>query len=325
MPFWRRFLESDMMIKISEYDPCKKEEWNKFLCTSKNGTFLFDRDYMDYHKHRFLDNSLMIYDGEDLVALFPANIANDCLFSHGGLTYGGLITDKRMNASLMVKIFDNIINYSKNKDLNKIIYKAIPYIYHSIPSDEDLYALFIKGAKLFRRDVSSTIYLRKKMAFQKKRMHVIKKARFCKAEVKESDDFASFWNILRSKLFKKYRKEPVHTFHEIKYLHEKFPQNIRLFASYIDDCMLAGVVIYESTNVAHVQYMASDPDNTAPGSLDIIISYLIEDYSSKKIFFDFGISTEKEGIYLNEGLIFFKESFGARATAYDSYRIDLHE
>lgn len=313
------------MIDIFEYNSSKKGEWNDFLCTSKNGTFLFNRDYMDYHKHRFLDNSLMIYKDQDLVALFPANMANNCLVSHGGLTYGGLITDKRMNASLMLKIVNNIVNYSKNKDLNEIVYKAIPYIYHLIPSDEDLYALFINGAKLFRRDASSTIYLRDKIAFNKKRIHIIKKAQSCKIKVKESDDFGSFWGILKSNLFKKHRKEPVHSLHEIEYLYEKFPQNIRLFASYIDDCMLGGVVIYESTNVAHVQYMASDPSNTVPGSLDIIISYLVEKYSTGKNFFDFGISTEKEGTYLNEGLIFFKESFGARATAYDSYRRNLHE
>ena len=156
-------------------------------------------------------------------------------------------------------------------------------------------------------------------------MHVIKKAQSCKTEVKESDDFASFWRILKLNLFKKYRKEPVHSLYEIEHLYEKFPQNIRLFASYIEDFMLGGVVIYESTNVAHVQYMASDPSCTVPGSLDIIISYLVEEYSTGKTFFDFGISTENEGTYLNEGLIFFKESFGARATAYDSYRRNLNE
>jgi len=314
-----------MMIKISEYDPCKKEEWNEFLCTSKNGTFLFDRDYMDYHKHRFLDNSLMIYDGEDLVALFPANIANDCLFSHGGLTYGGLITDERMRTSLMLEVFDHIANYSKNRGINEIIYKRVPYIYHLIPSEEDLYALFIEGAKLFRRDVSSTICLKNLIEFQKNRIRAIKKARSEHIEIKEQKKFALFWDILSANLSRKYGKEPVHLLQEMEYLHSKFPKNIRLFASYKDDLMLAGVVIYESANVAHAQYIASDPDNVVPGSLDIIFSYLIEEYSLKKNFFDFGISTENNGIYLNEDLIFFKEGFGARAIAYDSYRIDLHE
>ena len=37
------------------------EAWNKLVSESKNGTFLFDRNFMDYHKHKFQDFSLMIY------------------------------------------------------------------------------------------------------------------------------------------------------------------------------------------------------------------------------------------------------------------------
>ena len=39
--------------------------------------------------------------------------------------------------------------------------------------------------------------------------------------------------------------------------------------------------------------------------------------------FDFGVSTEQRGSYLNEGLIFQKEGFGGRAICYDTYAIDL--
>lgn len=230
-----------------------------------------------------------------------------------------------MKTSLMLKIFDDIVNYSKSRGINEIVYKKVPYIYHLIPSEEDLYALFKKGAKLFRRDVSSTICLNNLINFQKNRIRAIKKARSRNIEVKEQRKLAPFWKILSANLSKKYGREPVHLLQEMEYLQDKFPKNIRLFASYKDDLMLAGVMIYESVNVAHAQYIASDPDNVVPGSLDIIFSYLIEEYTSKKNFFDFGISTENSGTYLNEDLIFFKEGFGARAIAYDSYRIDLHE
>lgn len=312
------------MINIYKYTSDKQDEWNHFLCSSKNGVFLFNRGYMEYHRHLFVDFSLMIYEGENLVALLPANIESDQLVSHAGLTFGGVVTDARMSVSLMLKVLDEIINYARGRNLKKVIYKRIPYIYHSSPSEEDLYALFIRNAKLIRRDASSTIYLKNLLPFRKNRTRAIKKAEASQIKVRESEDFFSFWKILSSNLATKYNKKPVHSLQEITYLHQIFPKNIRLFASYLNGSMLAGVVVYESANVAHAQYIAKDPDNMVPGSLDILFYNLIKKYSSSISYFDFGISTEKEGLHLNENLISFKEGFGARAIAYDFYGIDIH-
>ena len=79
------------MYKVELYTPERKKEWNIFIENAKNSTFLFDRNYMDYHADRFQDFSLMIYRKNKLYALLPANKKNDVLYSHQGLTYGGLI------------------------------------------------------------------------------------------------------------------------------------------------------------------------------------------------------------------------------------------
>lgn len=155
------------MVNIIKYSSSKRREWNDFLTGSKNGTFLFNRDYVEYHGERFTDFSLMVYDGGELIALLPANIDSDQLVSHGGLSFGGFIVDSRMKVSIMLKIFNELIKLMQAENINKLIYKKIPYIYHSIPSDEDLYALSKIGARLTRRDVSSTIYFRNIIPFQK--------------------------------------------------------------------------------------------------------------------------------------------------------------
>jgi hypothetical protein len=313
------------MINICRYSAKRKNEWNDFLSSSKNGTFIFHRDYMEYHRDRFQDFSLMIYDDDDLIALLPANIGSDCLISHEGLTFGGFIIDKLMRLPTMLRVFKEVIRLIQQENIKKFIYKKIPYIYSTIPSDEDLYALSRIGARLIRRDVSSTISLKDMPPFQKNRIRSIKKAENLGVNTHESDEFALFWRILNLNLFTKYNKYPVHSIDEIIYLHNKFPRNIRLFASYKDETMLAGIMIYESSNVVHAQYIATDPYNRVPGSIDIIISHLIQEYSSKKNYFDFGISTENCGLYLNEDLVFFKEGFGARSVVYDFYEVDLNE
>ena len=61
------------MFDIIRYTKDKADEWNEFVARSKNGTFLFNRNYMDYHSDRFADYSLMFYRKGRLYALMPAN------------------------------------------------------------------------------------------------------------------------------------------------------------------------------------------------------------------------------------------------------------
>jgi len=311
-------------LKIVRYDGTQKSLWNEFITNSKNGVFLFYRDYMEYHSDRFTDFSLMFFDNNELIAVMPANIKDFVLFSHGGLTFGGIITDRKMKATLMLKIFDELTDYLRENRIKKIIYKAMPHIYHINPAEEDLYALFCYNAKLIRRDVSSAIYMRGSLPFDKKRRWGIKKGKKSGLEFKRSYDFETFINIEETNL-KKYNTKPTHTAEEIHLLASRFPQNIKLFTAHKDGKIVAGTIIYESNRkVAHTQYISASPEGKKLYALDLIFDYLINEYYKDKVdYFDFGISTEKEGRFLNVGLITQKEEFGARAVVYDTYEIEV--
>jgi hypothetical protein len=308
---------------LVRYSPEKKDEWDTFISESKNGLFLFYRDYMEYHARRFTDYSLMFHDGNRLLAVFPANIDGNLVVSHGGLTFGGFITGSRMKVPLMLDFFEKLRRYLKDNSVKKLVYKCIPYIYHQLPAEEDRYALFRIGAKLCRRDVTATVAMEEKLKFQELRLRGINKGLSSGVAVKEIEDFDSYWTVLQHNLKTKYDTVPVHTVEEIKYLHSKFPENIKLFCAFQDEAILAGVVIYESSNVAHAQYIASSDEGHEVGALDVVFSYLLNEYYRGKKYFDFGISTEKDGMYLNEGLINYKEGFGARAVVHDFYEVDL--
>ena len=70
-------------------------------------------------------------------------------------------------------------------------------------------------------------------------------------------------------------------------------------------------------------YMGSGDKGRKIGALDFLIGTLMEKYSTTKRYFDFGISNENEGRFLNEGLCAQKEDFGGRTVAYDQYKLDL--
>ena len=313
------------MITVLEYSNEKEDEWNRFNKRSKNGIFLFNRNYMDYHRDRFIDSSLMFYDNDKLIALLPGNKKNGIFYSHDGLTFGGYITDSTMTVKLMIDIVQTTLDYLKINKFDKLIYKCVPSIYYLMPAEEDQYALFFLNGKLIRRDVTSTINLGNRIFFRRDRHRHINTAIKRGLSVIETNDFQTFWKILEDNLERQHSVKPVHTGEEILHLQSKFPENIRLFASYMDGDIQAGVVMYESNQVAHVQYSACNEAGKRTGALDLIFDWLIDYYSPKKKYFDFGISTEKEGKFLNEGLIFFKEGFGARAVVHDFYAVNLRE
>jgi len=312
-----------MMVEIKKYNVTYRSDWNDFIHKSKNGVFLFNRDYMDYHADCFVDHSLVILKDNKIVGLLPANELEEDIVSHGGLTFGGLVTDNKMKISLMIEIFHKLVSYFKNTNFKSFTYKAVPKIYHLYPAEEDLYALFVHNAQIIRRDASSTIDMRNSIKFSKDRRHYIKVAHRNLIKIRKSNDYGKFMSIVKYVLNKYYNVQPVHSAEEIQMLANRFPDNIKLFAAYKNEKMLSGVIIYENSNVAHAQYIFSTDEGKLLGATEIILEYLICEYYSQKRYFDFGISTEKNGKVLNTGLASFKESFGARTTLFDFYKLSL--
>ncbi|MDR1341203.1 MAG: GNAT family N-acetyltransferase [Prevotellaceae bacterium] len=310
-------------MKIKLYTPDLKSEWDAFIRNSKNGTFLFYRDFIEYHGDRFNDYSLLFYEGKKLIGVMPGNIEDKIFYSHMGLTYGGLIMNTETKAADVLSAFGHLTVTFRHQGIKKIVYKAIPHIYHSLPAEEDLYALFRHKAKLSERNISSSILLAEKIKYSELRKRGIKKAEKNNLKIEKSDDYENFWPVLSSNLQTRYNKQPVHSPDEISYLKNKFPDNIHLFIVKSGNDIIAGAVIFETVTVAHIQYIAASAAGKESGATDLLVDHIINNAFPGKKYFDYGVSTEDNGLYLNESLIAQKEGFGARATTYDIYTIDL--
>ena len=323
------------MITVTRYTPKNHQTWNEFVKQSRQGTFLFDRNYMDYHQDRFHDHSLMIYYKDKLYALLPANevvsasnneIPQKELVSHQGLTYGGLLTCNKMTAELTCETFEAIGNYLKQEGFSKLTYKAIPWIYHKIPSEEDLYALIHVGkASLSTREISTTILLQNKLRFSEQRRRGVNKAKKNSLIIRQSsqEDVFAFWNILNNNLQQKYHTRPVHSNEELQLLMSRFPENIIGYSVLKDEEVIAGTIIFITPQVIHTQYIGASEKGKEEGALDLLFDYLINQKKWNTPYFDFGKSTEDRGNYLNTNLIHQKEGFGGRGVAYDTYEWTL--
>lgn len=313
------------MWNIVRYEAGREREWNEFVSGSRNGTFLFDRSYMDYHSDRFSDASLMAFKDRRLMALLPANLTPDgTVHSHSGLTYGGWILPSRhLDGADMLEIFGAAIDHWKSEGISRLDYKTIPYIYASQPSAEDEYALFRLGARLTSCGLSSTIDLRNPGPFNQLQRRHLAKASQLPIEVIESRDICGFMSMLADCLHERHDTMPVHSADEMKLLASRFPENIKFYVVLLDGRMHAGTCVYDTGRVAHTQYIATTSEGRRLNLLTPLLHKLITDIFAKRAYFDFGISTEDDGRVLNSGLLRQKTSYGAGAAVYKRFSLEF--
>jgi hypothetical protein len=313
-----------MSYNVSRHGSADATAWDGFVRASRNGTFLLERGFMDYHADRFVDHSLLLHDDAGrLAAVLPAHETADGLASHRGLTYGGLVLDPGVGTAGVVAMLDAVRDYMRRQGMRALEYKTIPWIYHRQPSEDDRYALFLAGARLQRRDVLAVVARGHRPPYQARRGRGVRSAQRAGVVVAEGDALVAFWAVLEETLRVRHDAAPVHSLAEIERLRAAFPGRIRLFTALVDGVAAAGVVVFETDQVAHCQYIAANEAARTIGALDAVFDHLLRSVFGEKAFFDFGISNEDNGRVLNHGLIAHKEGFGARAVVHDHYVLDL--
>lgn len=313
------------MVVCEFYSASKKNEWDNFVTDSKTPLFLFKRDFVEYHSDRFTDASLMFYDEEVLVAILPASRNEGVLVSHGGLTYGGLILSQKVKAETVLESVEAMMHFAKLQGFDKILYKATPYIFSIHGAEEDLYSLFRVGAEIVRRDLSSIIFLDRRLKLSKGRKWLIARAKKNSLAVTDSKDWSEFIDLLNSVL-EKHGAVPVHSPQELELLSSLFPENIVLKVVKSEGKLLAATLLFKFGTVVHTQYLATSFEGKEVGALDYLIETCIqESLDGGYKYFSFGVSTENGGKDINSGLLAQKESFGARGMTIDFYEIKLND
>ncbi|WP_232782603.1 GNAT family N-acetyltransferase [Olleya sp. 1-3] len=280
---------------------------------------------MEYHNDRFYDFSLLVFKDEKLVAILPANRVEDCVYSHQGLTYGGLVFKENLKLNSVLLIYKALLKFLNEAKITELQLKILPSIYNTLPNDEQSYIMFLLNAKLNRRDALSVIDYRQGLKFSKDRLEGVKRGKKHGLVIKEEGGFESFWStVLEPNLNEKHNVKPVHSLAEITALKINFEKQIRQFNVYQNNQIVAGTTIFESKYVAHSQYISGNNQKNELGSLDFLHHYLITSVFNNKRFFDFGVSNVNNGRQVNQGLQYWKEGFGARTVTQDFYTVDTN-
>ena len=311
------------MLEILPYSPEQKTRFDSFVLNdSINGTFLQTQNFLEYHpKARFQDASLFCHNSGTLCAVIPGAKIGEEFISHPGSTFGGPIISSDCYSGKRIfdilKTFDHY--FSENYKSVKL--KITPALFSQQPTDLLEYALERLGYQR-HTELSSYIPLKKEtdpIEFcNKECRRIIRKIDTETLEYRDfktAEDFECFFHFLKiSKA--KYGVSPVHTLDELLDLkNNRIPDNIRFRGLWQNGVFVSAIMffIFQKTKCIHAQYIATNPDFKILQPGTAIYIHTIRE-AAKEGFqnISFGISTENHGEYLNQNLLHFKESCGAK-------------
>ena len=300
------------------------ELWNAFIEKAKNATFLFHRNFMEYHNDRFSDYSLIVESENKWMAVLPANVVENQVFSHQGLTYGGLVYDQKTDTEKVRMMWQTLIEFLKQERKEFLIYKPILSFYSQQSTDEMSYFLFKEMATIYRKDLNLAIDFTKNWSVSKSKMKHFRRVAALDLEIRQDQNFELFWNsVLVPRLTEKHQTKPVHSLQEIEKLALQFPNNILQYNVYLEEKIVAGITLFHFENGIKSQYGATTILGEKSRALDFLFINLIEDFKNKVSFFDMGTVTEDNELGYNTGLLKQKEELGCSVYTQDFYKLRL--
>ena len=321
------------MLDFIRFQSHDEQIWDLFAPKTNNGTIFHLRSFLNYHpKSRFNDHSVIVRKKGNLFSLFPAAKqiveGKKILVSHPGATVGSFILPENLSIADSFNLVEKLIEYAKNEKFQCIRISLPPSLYQRRISNYMEYSFFKFGFVYAKREVTSILFLEEtiektKMKFRPSHIRAIRKALENNIVVKQSKNIGDFYAILKNNLEIRHGVSPTHTLEELINLFNLFPNKIRLFAAFLDELMIAGVVTFQVNQRVLLAFYISHNERYSDLRAVNILFYNIFEWAIKSKFkiFDFGIFTVNGKP--NMGLGRFKENFGASGIFRDTIELNL--
>ncbi len=317
------------MLQIERYSEKLSEVWDDYVRNSNNGTLFHMRRFLGYHPpDRFEDHSLVFREEGKIVALFPAVARRDergrMLVSHPGASFGGFVVAKDINLRRSFDIVEALLNHARAEEFEGLEMTLPPIFYsHKINHYLD-FALFRNGFDYRKREVSSFVTLdfspeEVLATFKNEARTAVRRAQKLGVQVRETEAFDAFYPILKRNLKLRHNVQPTHTLEELIRLHALFPEQIRLYGAFVDEKMVAGVVMFHCNPLVTLAFYISHDEAYQQYRAVNLLFYEIIRRSIEQGFryLDFGIFTVN--MEPNWGLARFKENFGSKGIFRDTF------
>ena len=315
-----------MDLRIEEYSLEMKTKWDDFVMNkSVNGTFLQTKQFLNYHKNRFVDSSLVIYKGNDtIVAVIPACTLTDGekkIFSaHQGSTFGGIVIgDKFYNIEHVDAIMSALDEYLILKEYDEVRLKCTSEIFARSNVNLLYYYMYQRGYlswdeiscyidfNNYNDDIIANFSSGRRRDYRYSLKHGLEFKR-----LGSKNEISDFYSILCENL-EKFDTKPVHTLEELmEFKNERLNEIVEFYGVFHENKMIAGSMVFKfDKQVFHTQYLAASQDYLKMFPMNFMDTTLIQEAKKQGFrYFSFGTSTEEHGKVLNKHLAQFKEGFG---------------
>lgn len=321
-----------MSHHVTAYGPEHQSTWDAFVHNAANGTLFHTRAFLSYHPaDRFVDASMLIMDGEHIRAVLPAAEISEngkkFLVAHPGASYGGMVFADDVGVKECSEILSCAASVAKEKGMHGIRFLRLPPTsIRRAFSEHQEYWMHQQGWTMTRCEMDGSINLCGVKSdelfshYTGKCRNMIRQAERAKIDVRVSDDFAGFWTILENTL-KRHDAKPTHSLEEILRLVSACPGQVRLFGALEAATLIGGIVVITlHTGALYTLYMAQDYQHQSKHPVHALLSAVLQTaIHEDRSIVHLGVSTEDGGKVINEGLFFFKESFGCRPVRRESW------
>lgn len=322
-----------MAFIYNKFDRNNTTQWDKFVEICVNGTMFHTRKFLSYHPpDRFEDYSVEFYKKNRLFSVFPAvNVTYNgkkTLFSHRGASYGGFVYEEGLSIRQAYNLVDALIKFAKSHKFEQIVMTLPPIIYERRLSNYIDFALLKQGFTYLKREVSSIVQLEDDIDLNIKKFKRTNRTAFRKAqklgvEIRQTEDYADFYRILKKNLKIRHNVQPTHTLEELITLKNMYPDKIRFFGAYVKEELVAGVVMFDcNAEVTLAFYISHKESMQEYRGVNLLFYHIIKDSIEKGFqYLDFGIFTVN--MEPNFGLGRFKEGFGSSGVLRDTFICQL--
>ncbi|NPE27342.1 GNAT family N-acetyltransferase [Methanococcoides sp. SA1] len=322
-----------MAFNYKKFDKKDNDIWDGFVENSVNGTIFHTRKFLSYHPDdRFVDYSVEFYKKNKLFSVFPAVDFqfNDkrTLLSHRGSSYGGFVYEEGISIREAYDLVEDLVSFAKQEKFEQIMMTLPPIIYERRLSNYIDFALIKNKFQYLKRDVSSIVRLEKTIEenvakFKQTNRTAFRKAEKLGVEIRQTEDYAEFYDILKHNLKIRHNVQPTHTLDELIKLKNMYPDKIRFFGAYVKNEMVAGVVMFDCNPEVTLAFYISHKESMQEfRGVNLLFYHIIKDSIEKGFqYLDFGIFTVN--MEPNFGLGRFKEGFGSSGVLRDSFILEL--
>jgi len=309
------------------------QEWDTFLASSNNGTLFHDIKFLAYHNpERFETRHLFFRHRERLAAILPAAIVagpngERVLKSPYGASVGGMVLPADQPVVATSAIVSALMREAAHLHCSAVELRLGPCVYHRKPNDTLSFVLSALGFCLTRRWLTHVVPLPQTaeealllIANKRRRTYVNSALRKgLKVDMADVNALDEFYPLLVANRAK-HGATPTHTLEELRKIFSLVPQRAKLFVCSLDNCMVAGSVVFElNDRVAYSFYPCHDDrfENHRPATLMAVC--LAKHYIERGYrYLELGPSTFDD-YSINVGLARFKEEVGSVGYCRDAW------